>query len=175
MNRGLKVMLIIAFVGIGLGFLWQKLPFIKNGVHSLLDPTLGTLLNLSPQGGFILIVVLISLITSLLQKFTTDQELLRNIKKEQKLLQEQIKQYKDNPEKALELSRKQWEMASQTMDITLRPALFTAIPFILFFRWFGDYFSTNPVKFFGFMSWIWAFIVISIFSSMILRKIFKLA
>lgn len=174
MNRGIKIMMVIMVLGLVVAFFWQQLPFIKNSVHAVLNPTIGKLLDVSPQGGFILIVLIISLITTGLQRFTTDQALLKSIKQEQKMLQEQMKQYKDNPEKTLELGKKQWETAMKTMDITLRPALFTAIPFILFFRWFGDYFTTNPVTFFGFMSWIWAFLLMSIIFSMILRKVFKL-
>ena len=86
-----------------------------------------------------------------------------------------MKKYKDNPDKLLELQKKSMEFIPKTMDITMRPLIFTAIPVILFLRWFADYFSQNPVKIFGFFSGIWAYIVFSIIFSIILRKTFNVA
>jgi uncharacterized membrane protein (DUF106 family) len=60
----------------------------------------------------------------------------------------------------------------------MRPLLYTAIPFVLFFRWFADYFS-NPFfaafRFFGFLSWFWFYLIGSIIFSSIFRKVLKVS
>ncbi|MEK6858845.1 MAG: EMC3/TMCO1 family protein [Nanoarchaeota archaeon] len=174
MNRGLRTLFIISFLGVAVAFFWNALPFIKESVHFVLNPTAGRLLDWDVSWGLLFISIGISLITSLLQKYTTDQETLRSIKAEQKLLGDQMKQFKEHPEKMLELQKKQMALIPKTMDITMRPALYTAIPFILLIRWFGDYFAEMDVKIFGFMGWIWAYIIFAIIASMIFRKVFKL-
>ena len=56
--------------------------------------------------------------------------------------------------------------------------IFTGIPFILFFRWFMDFFTAieeatgAPVRFFGFLSWFWFYLIFTIIISSVLRKWF---
>jgi uncharacterized membrane protein (DUF106 family) len=95
------------------------------------------------------------------------------LKDEQKKLQEEMKQHRDKPEKMMEIQKKQFELISQTMPLTMRPLLYTAIPFVLFLRWFGDYFLLHTsVKIIG-LSWFWAYLILSIILSTIFRKMFK--
>ena len=172
--RGLKLYFLLMVLALVIAFIWDKVLVIKNSVHYVLSPSLGWLLNWNTTFGMLIFIFFISLVLALAQKFGTDQEGLREIKKEQKLLQEGMKKYKDHPEKILELNRKQLEMIPKTFDITLKPLIYTFIPIILFFRWFNDYFTLNPYRFFGFLSWVWFYIIFSIVFSMIFRKLFKL-
>jgi len=144
-------------------------------VHYVLDPTAGKLLDWNVNVGIASVATVISLFIILIQKYTTDQETLRQIKKEQKLLQEEIKKYKDNPGKMMELQKKQFQFIPRTFEITLRPIMYTSIPIILFFRWFHDYFTADPVKIFGFLGWFWAYIIASIIFTTIFRKLFNVA
>jgi len=155
--------------------LWDKVPFIKGAVHLVLDPTLGFLLNLNLYFGMCVIVFLFTSVSVLVQKYGTDQEELKRIKEEQKILRKEMDKYKANPEKLMALQKKQLEFIPKTMDITMKPLIYTAVPFILFFRWFNDYFSGIEFKFFGVLSWFWFYIILSIVISMVLRKILKLA
>ena len=85
-----------------------------------------------------------------------------------------MKKYKDHPEKLMELQKKQFEFIPKTMKLSMRAIVFTGIPFILFFRWFMDFFTAiGDPKFFGFLSWFWFYLIFSIIFSSILRKIFK--
>lgn len=174
MNKGIRTLLIVSVIGLLVAFFWNTIPIVKSTVHTVLDPTLGRMLDWHASWGLLLASACISLITSLLQKYTTDQDTLKAIRAEQKLLNEQMKSFKEHPEKVMELQRKQMELIPKTMDITMRPALYTAIPFILLIRWFGDYFAVHTVKIFGVLSWFWAYLLFAIISSMIFRKIFKL-
>lgn len=169
--RGIFIVMIISLM---IAFFWDSSPFIKNTVHAILNPTAGTLLNLNLTWGMITLVFLITLAMTLIQKYGTDQETLRELKKEQKILQEEAKKYREHPEKLIEFQKKQMEFIPKTLKLSMRPIMITGIPLILFFRWFIDFFSVagNP-KFFGFFSWFWFYLISSIVLSSILRKVLK--
>ena len=153
---------------------WDSAPFIKDAVHSVLDPTAGKLLSWNITAGMILIIFLITLITTLLQKYATDQKALKELKEQQKILNEEIKKYKDNPEKTAELSKKQFEFIPKTFKLTSRAIMYTGVPFILFFRWFYDIFNVlGQPKFFGFLPWFWFYLIFAMVFSSILRKVLK--
>ncbi|MCK9596930.1 EMC3/TMCO1 family protein [Candidatus Pacearchaeota archaeon] len=169
----IPIILVMAFSLIIASY-WDTIPFIKEGVHKVLDPSAGFLLNWNLTIGMLIIVFAITLITTLIQKYTTDQKALRELRQEQKLLQEEMKKYKDHPEKLNELSKKQFEFIPKTFKLTSRGILFTGIPFILFFRWFYDTFATmGDPKFFGVLSWLWFYLISTVIFSSILRKVLK--
>lgn len=150
--------------------LWDKYPIIKQTVDAVLNPTFGVLLNFNIYLGFAAIIAFTSLLLTLSQKYLSDQEQLRELKKEQKYLQDEMKKYREHPEKLLELQRKQLEFFPKTMELTTKPLLFTTIPIILFFRWFGNYLT--PI--FGGW-WILYYILGSLIFSGIFRKMFNVA
>ena len=176
--KGMTIMFIVMVLSLGIALLWNQVPMIKDTVHLALDPTAGSLLDWNTLAGMFIVVIVIAFIKTLAQKYGTDQELLRQIKKEQKLLQKEAEKYKHDPEKLLELNKKQLEFVPKTMDITMRPLIYTFVPLILFFRWFHDYFSMPAMegfRFFGFLSWFWFYLIFSIVFSSIFRKVLKVA
>jgi len=169
-----KLIFLVMILSILIASLWDSVPIIKDSVHAVLDPSAGLLLNWNITWGMTIIILIINLITTILQKYTTDQKTLKELKDEQKILQEEMKKYKENPSKIMELQKKQMEFLPKTMKLTMRPIIFTGVPFVLFFRWFMDYFALTPnFKFFGFLSWFWFYLIGSIIFSSILRKVFK--
>jgi len=152
---------------------WESVPLIKTSVHAVLDPTAGWLLNVNVFWGMTLFILLITFITVLVQKYGTDQVSLKKLKEEQKILQEEMKKYRDSPEKMLELQKKSFEFMPKTMDLTMKPLIYTAVPFVLFFRWFQDYFLNVDYKFLGVLSWFWFYFILSILFNSILRKLMK--
>ncbi len=175
MMKGLRTLFIVSLIGILIAFFWDHLPSVKSAIHTVLDPSLGALLDWNVSWGILIVSLAISLITSLLQKYMTDQETLKSIRAEQKLIGDQMKEFKDHPEKLLELQRKQMPLLGKSMELTMRPTLYTAVPFIILIRWFGDYFADHSVKIFGLLSWLWAYILFAILFSLVFRKVFKLA
>lgn len=169
-----KPIMIALGISLLIALSWNSFDFIRNVVHSILDPSAGALLNLNLTWGMILIVAILTVGTTLVQKYTTDQETLRELKKEQKLLQEEMKKYRDDPKKVMELQKKSFEFIPKTFKLSMRSFSYTAIPLILFFRWFMDYFDSvgNP-HFLGFMSWFWFYLILTMIVSSIARKIFK--
>lgn len=173
-SKGIKIALIVMSLGLVFSVIYPKVPILKQTLHFLLDPTAGFLLTWNVTFGLIIITAIISLILTLVQKYATDQEELRKLKKEQKLLQEEMKLFKDHPEKLMVLQKKQFEFFPRTMDLTMTPLIYTSIPILLFFRWFYEFFADHPVKIFGFLSWFWAYLIFSIAFSMIYRKVFDM-
>ena len=176
--KGMKILFFVFVLSFLIGIWWNSIPVIKQGGHFILDPSVGKMLDWNVTYGMVIIVVVISLITTLVQKYGTDQETLREIKKEQKILQEEMKKYKDNPEKLMEFNKKQMEFIPKTMEITMRPIIYTIIPLVLFFRWFNDYFSSEALagfKFFGILSWLWFYFIFTIIISLVFKKVFKVA
>jgi uncharacterized membrane protein (DUF106 family) len=172
MKNPLLLMMAIMFLGIMVAGLWGAVPVIKKTVHALLDPTAGALLNWHPTIGFFLFVALLTLITTLVQKYGTDQNAIKALREEQKLIQQQIKEHKADPAKQMELSQKSMELVMESMPLTMKPVIYTTVPFILFFRWFDDYFKAHPTEILG-MSWFWAYLLGAIFFSSIFRKVLK--
>lgn len=175
-TKGIKIAFAVMIVGLVFAAIYPRVPLLKEGIHYILDPSAGALLNFNATVGMIIITALISLILTLVQRFATDQDSLRQLRKEQKILQEEMKKFKDNPQKLLELQKKQLEFFPKTLDLTMTPLIYTTIPILLFFRWFYDYFAANPTQnsIFGFMSWFWAYLILSIIFSMVYRKLFDM-
>jgi uncharacterized membrane protein (DUF106 family) len=172
--------ILVTFLSFAIFTYWDKIPFMKNAVHNVLDPSAGALLGWNLTIGMLVIIFIITLITTLIQKYTTDQKALKELRNEQKILQEEMKKFEHHPEKLAELSKKQFEFFPRTLKLTSRGVLFTGVPFILFYRWFYDIFSAmiDPATgksplFFGFFSWFWFYMISMIIFSTILRKYLK--
>lgn len=165
---------IVMLASLAIAGLWNSVPWIRDAVHYVLDPTAGALLNWHLTIGMLIIVILITFVTTLIQKYATDQDALKALKAEQKKLQEEMKQFRDNQAKVIELQKKQFEFMPKMMKLSMGSIIYTSIPFILFFRWFMDFFSAmgNP-KFFGFLTWFWFYMISMLIVSGFIRKFMK--
>lgn len=94
---------------------------------------------------FILSLVL-SLITTLIYKFTTNQNVMKQLKDEIKELQKEANALKGNPSKALEVQKRMMATNSKYMMSSIKPMLITFLPIILIFGWMGSHFSYEAVK-----------------------------
>jgi len=169
-----KVIFFVMILSLIIAFFWQSASWIKNPIHAVLDPTLGRLLEFNVTLGMFIIVVLISLITTLVQKYMTDQKTIKELKEQQKAINLKSKQFSHDPQKMMEIQKELFPISMRLMKLGMRPIIFTSVPFILLFRWFMDVFLAmgNP-KFFGFMSWFWFYLIFAIIVGSILRKILK--
>ena len=151
--------------------MWDKYPAIKDNAHKILDPTAGLVLNWNVFWGMTILVLIITIFMTIVQKYATDQETLREMKKEQKALNDEMKRFKDHPEKVMQLQKESMKFVMPMMKLSMRGMIYTGIPLILMFRWFMDTFAAlgNP-KFFGFMTWFWFYLITSIIFSAFVRK-----
>ena len=169
----LIIFMILAMVLAGL---WDKIPIIKNSIHYILDPSAGVLLNWKLNLGMLIIVFVITTITTIVQKYATDQKTIKEMRKEQKEMQKQMNEFKNNPDKLMELQKKQFAMMPKQMKLSMRAIIYTGIPFILFFRWFNDYFiAAGSPRFWLGLSWFWFYLIFAMIFGSFLRKWFDVA
>jgi uncharacterized membrane protein (DUF106 family) len=140
---------------------------------SIFDPLLGWAVNISPLTGLIIISFLIALISTLVYKFATDQNLMKNIKEEMKDLKNEIKKAANDPAKMDELNKRSIEKSMTQMKHSMRPTLWTIIPFLLVFVWLRVEYTDLAVKFLWIDSWFWIYFLFSIIFSLVLKKILK--
>ncbi len=170
-----RPIIIVMLLSLVIAGLWDRIPVIKNSIHAVLDPSAGALLLWNVSWGMTFIILVVTLIVTLAQKYATDQEALKELKKEQKAIQKQMKEFKEHPEKLMDLQKKQMKLFPKQMKLSMRAIAYTGIPLILFFRWFQDFFATlGDVKFFGIIgSWFLFYLIIAMAFGMLLRKWLK--
>ncbi len=115
-------------------------------LNPFFDSIFGLLLVISPFWSILILSLFISLIIVLITKFTTDQNLMKHLKDESKVLQKQIKELKGHPEKQMEIQKKHMESSMKMMKQSFRPMLFTLIPILLIFGWMQDRLAYEPIN-----------------------------
>lgn len=170
-----KPIIIVMLISLVIASLWDRISVIKDSIHAILDPSAGALLLWDVSWGMTIIILVVTLIVTLAQKYATDQEALKELKKEQKAIQKQMKEFKEHPEKLMELQKTQMKLFPKQMKLSMRAIAYTGVPLILFFRWFQDFFVTlGDVKFFGIIgSWFLFYLIIAMVFGSILRKYLK--
>jgi len=167
-----RLIFLIMLVSILIASFWNSIPAIKNTVGAILNPTAGALLSWNLLWGMAILVLLLSLFMTLIQKYTTDQKTIREMRNEQKSLQEQMKKFEPGSKEHSELGMKSMKMMGPMFKLSMRPIIYTAIPIILLFRWFADYFALVDFKVWIF-NWFWFYLIGTIIFGSILRKILK--
>ena len=171
-----KIFFVIMIISLVIAFYWQNSPWLRQPIHNALDPSLGALLQWNLTIGMLVIVFFITLITTLFQKYTTDQKTIRELKERQKEINKEMKELQHEPEKMMEIQKEMMPLSMELMKMSTRPIMFTGVPFILFFRWFMDFFTAmGEPKFFGTLSWFWFYLIFAMIFGSILRKILKVA
>lgn len=123
----------------------------------------------NPKLSIIAFAMIITLISTLVTKWLTNQEHLKSLKDKQKELQKDLKKCKPGDKKFEELQNEMLQISMTMMKSSFKPVLVTLVPFLILFRWIrGTYASILP-------SWFWYYLIASIVSSTIYRKIFKMA
>ncbi len=75
------IVMVISLVSAGL---WDKVAVIKDSIHAILDPSAGALLLWDVSWGMTIIILVVTLIVTLAQKYATDQVALKELKKSKK-------------------------------------------------------------------------------------------
>ena len=126
------------------------------------------LMQANPQISIVLLSVIVTLVSTFVTKWFTNQAQLKQLKERQKEIQKELKNCKD--ECALkELQSEMLQITGTMMKSSFKPLLITMIPFLLLFYWVRSIFT--PVLGFG---WFWWYLGGSLVSGMIWRKILKI-
>lgn len=148
--------------------------YLKNMFDSFFDATLGKFFLLPEPWAILGIAFILTLITTLVYKYMTNQEMLKSLKTEIKEIQNEMKSSKDNPDKMMQAQKLAMEKNMVYMKHSLKPVLVTFVPFILIFGWLRIHYTIlgDPSILFG-LSWIWVYLIFSILISIALRKLLK--
>jgi len=114
-------------------------------LDSVLNPILLPLLRLGPMFAILVISFLLTVITTVIYKYVTNQKLLKGLKEELKALQKEMKALKDKPEKIM---KKQKQLMSKNMEYmrhSMRATLVTIIPVIIVFGWMNAHLAYEPL------------------------------
>jgi len=111
---------------------------------------------------------LVTLFITVITYYMTDRKRMKELKDKQKALRIEIKKYKDNPQKMMELNKQMIEDMPEQLKHSFKPMLITIIPIIIIFAWLRSTFVTILPH------WFWWYIISSIIFSIGLRKVFGL-
>ena len=113
--------------------------------ENLLNPIFNPLLNLPTIWAVILLSFFISVIITIVYKYTTDQNLMKQLKGEMKEFQREIKELRKDPEKAMQVQKKSMQTNMKYMMHSMRSTLFSFIPIIIIFSWMNANFAFDPI------------------------------
>jgi uncharacterized membrane protein (DUF106 family) len=113
--------------------------------ESFLDPIFSPLLNIPILVAITIVSFGISLLISVIYKYTTDQTQMKALKEEIKKGQEKMKKHKKDPEKMLKEQKKVMDANMKYMTMSMKPTLFTFLPIILIFGWLNGHLAYDPL------------------------------
>lgn len=145
---------------------------ISESITGFFSLSLGPFASWNPSFSLLIISFVLTLITTLIYKYTTDQPLMKSFKEENKKLQEEMKLLKNDPAKMMEKNKQLMEKNMQVMKQSFKPMLYTFVPFAIIFFGLRNIYEPFGKILFG-LSWIWIYIISSVIFSILLRKLLK--
>lgn len=127
------------------------------------------LMTQNPKVSISVISILVTFVMTLFTKYFTNQDRMKELKKIQKACQIKLKDVKGDTKKQQEIQKQMMECSMEMMKHSFKPMIFTFLPLLILFWWLREIYP--PIL----SSWLWWYIGVSIASSMILRKILKVA
>ncbi len=129
------------------------------------------LVILYPKVSVVLFSSLVTLAMTLVTKYFTKQDRIKELKKIQKACQIKIKEKKGNVEEQAKIQKEMFGCSMELFKHSMKPMFYTFLPLILFFMWIrGMYLETAIAS-----TWLWWYIGVGVGSSIILRKILNVA
>lgn len=118
---------------------------LQSIINNVLDPVFYPLLKLGPLWAVLIISFVVSLLITIVYKYVTDQNLMKQLKDEMKELQKEMKELKNEPQKAMEVQKKAMDRNFKYMGHSLKPTLITFIPIIIIFGWLNAHMGYYPI------------------------------
>jgi uncharacterized membrane protein (DUF106 family) len=115
--------------------------FVGNAVDVALSP----LLRMPPFWAIAIVSLLLSILITVIYKFTTNQKALKSIKDETKAIQADMKTAQGDMQKMTELNQRLLKITGDQMKHTLRSYIFTFLPVILIFGWLQMHMVYYPI------------------------------
>lgn len=113
---------------------------------SFLDPVFRPLLSLNPLLAVALVSFLVSVIITVIYKYTTNQDLMKTLKTEMKELQKEMRELREKPEEMMKVQKKAMESNMKYMMQSFKSTFYTFIPIILIFGWMNANFAYEAIN-----------------------------
>ncbi|MBI2550716.1 DUF106 domain-containing protein [Candidatus Woesearchaeota archaeon] len=102
------------------------------------------LLNLPPAISILIVSVFVSLVTTLVYKYTTNQKVMKEIKDDVKRMQAEVRSTKE-PGRAAQLQKEMMGRSMQQMNSSWKSMLITMVPLFLIFGWMNSNMAYEPI------------------------------
>jgi uncharacterized membrane protein (DUF106 family) len=93
----------------------------------------------------LIIAFLVTLLTTVIYKYTTDQKTLREIKKDMKDLKDKLKKHSNDQKKMMSIQKEMLDKNMIMMKQSFKSMLYTFIPLILIFAWMNATIAYEPI------------------------------
>jgi len=104
------------------------------------------LLKMPPFWAILIISFVITVVTTLVYKFTTDQKKMKKLKEDMKEYQKKIKALsKSDPQKAMSIQQEAMKQNMEYMKHSFKSTLYTFIPIIIIFGWLSAHMAYYPL------------------------------
>jgi uncharacterized membrane protein (DUF106 family) len=124
----------------------------------------------NPKFSIVGISFLVTLFITVVRYYMTDRNKMKELRDRQKALRVEMKEYRSDPDKMMELNKKMLEDMPEQMKMSFKPMLVTMIPILIVFAWMRSTYALTALS----GSWLWWYIGSSIVFSLILSKGFGL-
>lgn len=130
------------------------------------------LIKANPITSLIVISALVTFFMTFLTWLVTDKEKMRELRERQKELQRKAKEHQKNgnQDALLEINKQMMMEMPEMMKHNLKPMLITFIPAVVIFSFLNGVYRQTSLG--GW--WILCYIIFSLISSVIFRKVFKM-
>lgn len=117
---------------------------MANLLDTIFNPMLGWTLNLPPFFSILIICAIISLLITIVYKYTTNQREMKQIKEDLKKYQKEMKETKDL-KKLQVVQKKALDLNMKYMMGSFKSTLYTFIPIIIIFAWLNMHIAFYPI------------------------------
>src|SRR3989344_5908575 len=139
---------------------------------SFFNAIFGRIIEASPLGAILLIALIITVVTTLVYKWVTNQKLLKQMKEDMDAIRKQMKDSKNDTQKMMALQKESLQKSLEQMKHTIKPMLITFIPLIIIFGWLQNTY-TDKGNLIGPLNWLWVYIISTFIYNLSLRKLLK--
>jgi uncharacterized membrane protein (DUF106 family) len=116
-------------------------------IDTVFNPIFGWMLNIPPLVAILILALVLGLVSTLLQKYLTDQAKLRRLRDDTKKFQEQMKKAskEKDQDKVMKIQAKMMPLQLDMMKETFKPLLVSLVPFLLVFFWLSNHFAFHQI------------------------------
>jgi uncharacterized membrane protein (DUF106 family) len=113
-------------------------------LDTIFNPWLGQVLHLPSFFAILVISLFITLLVTIVYKYTTNQSEMKRLKEDLKKYQKEMRETKDT-KKLMEIQKKSLDLNMKYMMASFKSTLYTFIPIIIIFAWLNMHIAYEPL------------------------------